>query len=227
MLTFTNSRSQAGPMARKQPRQRRSHDTVSVILQAATRVFAQRGYQRATTNQVAARAGVSIGSLYQYFPNKVAIAAALETRHLDAAEPQLLDLARRLRAAGTPIDTWVERFVGALVTANDEPHHRELYAAVPRTAAVQARLESLVDGLAAELAPLLAGRSAVPRARLAIVAALTLVHELVIPASAAQRRAMIREVVRMVSGYLRSEQRQHRGCARRAQDERADDRGGA
>jgi AcrR family transcriptional regulator len=54
---------------------------VSAILEAAAEVFAEKGYGGATTNKIAVRAGVSIGSLYQYFPNKDAILAGLMERH--------------------------------------------------------------------------------------------------------------------------------------------------
>ncbi len=64
---------------RKQPRQARSTELVAVILQAATQVLAQEGAQRFTTARVAEKAGVSIGSLYQYFPNKAAILFRLQT----------------------------------------------------------------------------------------------------------------------------------------------------
>src|SRR5688572_8689318 len=119
MLAIANSRSKAGPQARKQPQQRRSRDTVSVILAAATRIFATRGYERATTNHIAAKAGVSIGSLYQYFPHKAAIASALEDAHLDEVSPALIALARDLRRRRAPVDTWVHAFVHAILEAND------------------------------------------------------------------------------------------------------------
>jgi AcrR family transcriptional regulator len=54
---------------------------VAAILQAAAELFGRLGYARTTTNKVAARAGVSIGSLYQYFPNKDALLRALHDRH--------------------------------------------------------------------------------------------------------------------------------------------------
>lgn len=63
---------------RKQPQQARSEELVAVILQAATQVLAREGVQRFTTARVAERAGVSIGSLYQYFPNKAAILFRLQ-----------------------------------------------------------------------------------------------------------------------------------------------------
>ncbi len=65
---------------RKKPLQRRSQEMVDVILEAATRVFIEEGYEGASTNKIARRAGVSVGSLYQYFPNKEAVTAALFDR---------------------------------------------------------------------------------------------------------------------------------------------------
>ncbi|PJK21362.1 TetR/AcrR family transcriptional regulator [Mycolicibacterium goodii] len=68
---------------RKRPRQRRSELTRDRILDAAVAVFAEYGYARGTTNRIAECADISIGSLYQYFPNKDAIVVALAARHLD------------------------------------------------------------------------------------------------------------------------------------------------
>ena len=58
---------------RKQPKQARSNELMAVILEAAAQVLAKEGAQRFTTARVAEKAGVSVGSLYQYFPNKAAI----------------------------------------------------------------------------------------------------------------------------------------------------------
>ena len=65
--------------SRKQPKQARSNELVSAILQAAVQVLAQQGAHRFTTARVAEKAGVSIGSLYQYFPNKAAILFRLQS----------------------------------------------------------------------------------------------------------------------------------------------------
>ncbi len=65
--------------SRKQPIQARSTELVSAILEAAVQVLAQEGAQRFTTARVAERAGVSVGSLYQYFPNKAAILFRLQS----------------------------------------------------------------------------------------------------------------------------------------------------
>jgi len=65
--------------ARKEPRQQRSTEAVAAILQAAAQVLAAEGAARFTTARVAERAGISIGSLYQYFPNKAAILFRLQS----------------------------------------------------------------------------------------------------------------------------------------------------
>lgn len=65
--------------SRKQPRQTRSNQLVATILEAAAQVLAAEGATRFTTARVAERAGVSIGSLYQYFPNKASILFRLQS----------------------------------------------------------------------------------------------------------------------------------------------------
>ncbi|MGA8018336.1 MAG: TetR/AcrR family transcriptional regulator [Desulfobacterales bacterium] len=74
---------------RKQPVQHRSKATVDVILVAAAQVFEAHGYAAGTTNRIAERAGVSIGTLYQYFPSKEAIAVALLERHIADTDHRL------------------------------------------------------------------------------------------------------------------------------------------
>ncbi|WP_292864425.1 TetR/AcrR family transcriptional regulator [Mesorhizobium sp.] len=69
---------------RKLPRQQRSRATVDIIVEAAARVLARRGWAHFTTNETASTAGVSIGSIYQYFPNKLSLAEEIRKRHLDA-----------------------------------------------------------------------------------------------------------------------------------------------
>ncbi|WP_332874713.1 TetR/AcrR family transcriptional regulator [Lentzea terrae] len=68
---------------RRKPRQVRAELTRDRILTAAAHIFAEHGYAAGTTNRIAERARVSIGSLYQYFPNKDAILAELVIRHID------------------------------------------------------------------------------------------------------------------------------------------------
>lgn len=64
---------------RKQPQQARSTELVAAILQAAIQVLAKEGATRFTTARVAEKAGVSVGSVYQYFPNKAAILFRLQS----------------------------------------------------------------------------------------------------------------------------------------------------
>ncbi|MGW3954692.1 TetR/AcrR family transcriptional regulator [Streptomyces sp. NPDC004752] len=68
---------------RRKPRQVRAELTRDRLLTAAAHVFAEHGYAAGTTNRIAERAHISIGSLYQYFPNKDAILAELLVRHID------------------------------------------------------------------------------------------------------------------------------------------------
>jgi AcrR family transcriptional regulator len=68
---------------RKAPRQARSRATTAAILDAAAHILGERGWAGLTTNAVADVAGVSIGSLYQYFPNKLALIEAVRRRHFD------------------------------------------------------------------------------------------------------------------------------------------------
>jgi AcrR family transcriptional regulator len=75
---MTDRRS-ASISSRKQPQQARSAELVATILEAAVQVLAKEGAQRFTTARVAEKAGVSIGSLYQYFPNKAAILFRLQS----------------------------------------------------------------------------------------------------------------------------------------------------
>jgi len=88
---------------RKSPRQARARVTIDAIVEASTQLLLERGYDRFTTARAAERAGVSVGSLYQYFPNKAALAAAVIDR---ACEAFLLALDHAL--AGRPRITLAE-----------------------------------------------------------------------------------------------------------------------
>lgn len=73
---------------RKRPKQARAQETVDCILAGAARVFRREGWD-ATTNRIAEAAGVSIGTLYEWFPNKDALLFALAERHVEVAEREL------------------------------------------------------------------------------------------------------------------------------------------
>lgn len=77
--------------SRKQPKQARSNDLVAAILEAAAQVLAKEGAARFTTARVAERAGVSVGSVYQYFPNKAAILFRLQSDEWRQTSAMLAD----------------------------------------------------------------------------------------------------------------------------------------
>ncbi len=85
---------------RKTPQQARSRETVEAILDAATRVLSREGYDRASTNRIAEVAGVSIGSVYQFFPNKEAIFAALRERYYEGVTEVFRAETPRLQSMG-------------------------------------------------------------------------------------------------------------------------------
>lgn len=119
---------------RKQPRQARSRATVEAILEATARVLVADGYEAATTNRIAEIAGVSVGSLYQYFPRKEALVAALVERHVR----EMLDLLGRalVEAARVPIAVAAPRLVRAMIDAHriDPELHRVLAEQLPQVA---------------------------------------------------------------------------------------------
>ncbi|NRP90149.1 hypothetical protein GFPCMMHI_06075 [Ensifer adhaerens] len=77
------------------PKRQRGHDRVVVLLEAAARVFARKGYEAATMTEIAAEAQSSIGSLYQFFPTKLLLAEALHIDRLERLKAGLQNLAER------------------------------------------------------------------------------------------------------------------------------------
>jgi AcrR family transcriptional regulator len=118
---------------RKIASQKRSRLTVNALVEATARVLIREGYDRASTNKIAVVAGVSIGSLYQYFPSKEALVAAVIDRHAD----ELSEVVRNamLKVAVRPIETAVREFVSIGIDAHRvNPNlHRVLAEQVPRT----------------------------------------------------------------------------------------------
>jgi AcrR family transcriptional regulator len=95
---------------RRSPRQARSRATWEAIVEAAAQILERRGPSAFNTNEVAERAGVSIGTLYQYFPDKHAILIAAARRELGDAAP----LAERQRALVRALIDMIERLGGGL-----------------------------------------------------------------------------------------------------------------
>lgn len=85
---MSSTRTPSGP--RRRPSQARSRQTVEAILEGAARVFRREGWD-ATTNRIAEEAGVGIGTLYEYFPNKEALLHVLAERHVELAERHIAE----------------------------------------------------------------------------------------------------------------------------------------
>ncbi|MFO7558911.1 MAG: TetR/AcrR family transcriptional regulator [Desulfobacterales bacterium] len=118
---------------RKYPIQKRSRETVEVILEAATQVFIQMGYSAGTTNRIAERAGVSIGSLYQYFPNKDAILASLAERHLTESFNEIVRMLDAFLNENEGMNRLVEKMIEAMLDMHlKTPElHRVLFEEAP------------------------------------------------------------------------------------------------
>lgn len=87
---------------RRSPSQERSRETVAAVVEAAAQVFEAHGYAAATTNRIAQRAGVSIGTLYQYFADKDAVFRAAAEAHLTEVAARMAPLLARLEAEPPP-----------------------------------------------------------------------------------------------------------------------------
>ncbi len=90
---------QALGIKRRIPRQARAAETVALVLEAAAQILETRGLAAFTTNAVAERAGVSIGTLYQYFADKNAILIGLAKREMQAS---LVEIGRALQGEADP-----------------------------------------------------------------------------------------------------------------------------
>jgi AcrR family transcriptional regulator len=200
---------------RKEPRQPRGHDTRARILDAARRVFAAHGYSAGTTNRIAAEAGLSIGSLYQYFPNKDAILVQLVDAHIDDGAQRVERAMSRALAAHAPALPPLAELVGVVVDALVEAHatdrtlHRVLFEEAPRPPELLARLRRVEVDTVERVAALLATHPevAVPdvplAARMAVDTVESLVHRIVTDEGAAIGDDRFRaELVRLVVGYL-------------------------
>src|SRR5580698_8674389 len=108
---------------RREPQQRRARETVEAILDAVVRILKREGVAAVTTNHVAEVAGVSIGSVYQYFPDKRAIFSALHQRHIQQID-RIVETTLVEHAASS-----MDEFVSAMVEAMIDAHKTdpELY----------------------------------------------------------------------------------------------------
>jgi AcrR family transcriptional regulator len=101
---------------RKLPQQDRSRMMVEAILEATARILTEKGYSKTNTNHIAELAGVSIGSLYQYFPNKESLMAALIQQHSD----EMVELveSKLNNSFDTPLEEAIPQLVRAIIAAH-------------------------------------------------------------------------------------------------------------
>lgn len=117
---------------RKEASQERSRATVDALVDATARILVREGFDKASTNRIAEVAGVSVGSLYQYFPSKEALVAAVIERH----QQEILQLVRGelAKVANQPIERGIRTLVAMAVKAHrlDPKLHRVLAEQIPR-----------------------------------------------------------------------------------------------
>jgi AcrR family transcriptional regulator len=191
---------------RKEPQQSRSRATTEAILQAAAHILGTRGWQGLTTNAVAETAGVSIGSLYQYFPHKLALVEAVRRRHFDdvlailrAAADTRLPRARRIEALVDGMIGVHSRYPAAhRVLLEETPRSREAGLLHDRFAAkLHQRYEAIVRVNAGSVS------AARPRlaARVLAAAVAGVVHDAASQGTLQSERLRL-ELLRLVDSYL-------------------------
>jgi AcrR family transcriptional regulator len=126
------------PKPRNSPRQQRSRETYERVLDVAAKTFEERGYTGTTTNKVAEAAGISIGTLYHYFPDKDALLYSLAERHLAGAREAVMALCGRLRETEPDLEESLRAGIEVNVRLHiEEPAlHRLLFDRAPRWADV-------------------------------------------------------------------------------------------
>lgn len=198
---------------RKRAQQSRSRATQARVLAAAARVFEAHGYAAGTTNRIAETARLSVGSVYQYWPNKDAILAELMRRHVAEG---MAEIQRRLDdAGGLPRDlpAKVRLFVDAAIAnhAGNRRLHRVLFEEAPRPPALLAELHALESATVASVRKLLNDDGSVRVADLDVAAYLvvagieSLTHRFMTAAAppASDDRFAV-ELTRLFVSYLRS-----------------------
>jgi AcrR family transcriptional regulator len=197
---------------RKTAAQERAKLTVEAILGAASQVFESRGYAAATTNRIAERAGVSVGSLYQYFPNKEAILVAIAHQHLADGMALMGPPLARLDA-GDPWEGVLPEVVEAMVAMHAVAPmlHRCLFEETRLPKELRDELETLEDALVDLTARALEadpeGFAGDPRLVAAIVvnAIEGLTHRLVLrPQGGADPESTAREITTLIRAYLQA-----------------------
>lgn len=180
----------------------RSRQTVERILDAAAHIFGELGYRAATTNDIAATAGISIGSLYQYFPNKDALLVALADRHLEQMATMLDPVLADAAARRPPLEELAAELIGLVAHLHEHDRlHLLLAHEAPRTPELTERLRLLFDRISDAVADHLERVTPTmvdPRLTAALLVAMVdaAVHDVIIaqPTPEDRRAAMARTI---------------------------------
>jgi AcrR family transcriptional regulator len=177
------------------------------LLRAAGQVFADVGYENATTNAIAARAGVSPGTLYQFFPNKQAIAEALANAY--AAKKQALEGVFDLSAADVPLRDLIDRLIDPFLEfRRDAPGFETLFVGSVVSRELAERIQALHQQMKQRIADLIQMRAPHLSAKMIQTAAETSVQivkamlPLALDGSAKQREVGERELKLVLERYL-------------------------
>jgi AcrR family transcriptional regulator len=194
---------------RRRPSQRRSEATYEAIVEAAAQVFERHGYARGTTNRIAERAGVSIGSLYQYFADKDAVLRAVAEHHLAEAGAAVVAELDRLDADPEPEPALAALMRAVVALHRDRPRlHRLLFEEAPLAPDLRDALLALEHGIAERVAAWLRDRPAPPTdplltASLLVQAVEAWAHRFVIhPTEGADENAFAAEAARLLAAGL-------------------------
>ncbi|MDV6271983.1 TetR/AcrR family transcriptional regulator [Rhodococcus erythropolis] len=193
------------------PSQQRSRATYDAILEAATRVFAAEG-MAATTNRIADEAGVSVGSLYQYFGDKHEILSELANRHVSAARESFAVCLSDIVARELSLDEAVRMLVECAVAVNSKPRQffHLLYDQVPRTRELIEQVEGMNRQLVSEFSDVLQSRGfsvqdALLTSRLTVTAVDSQVHRVVLESDSPEElRVRTEAVVRHARSMIAS-----------------------
>jgi len=199
---------------RKSASQERSRSTVDALLEATARVLIREGYDKASTNRIAEVAGVSIGSLYQYFPSKEALVAAVIDRHTQ----EVSEVTRNalVKAAARPIEVAAREFVSVAIDAHrvNPKLHGVLAEQIPRVGRLENIEANVRDGYALVRGYLEAHRDEIDVADLDLAAfVLVTAVEALTHAAVLRRpdiladgkaRHFVDDVTRLVVRYLRT-----------------------
>lgn len=203
---------------RKIPRQPRARETRARILASAAEAFETHGYAHGTTNRIAEGAGLSVGSLYQYFPNKDAILVELVDDHIDAGVVAVTDAVTRAEARSADARPGLDDLIGCVVEAMVALHgtnrrlHRVLFEEAPRPPEQLARLRSIEQMLTERMAEMIAGHPEIPggrdldvATRLVVETIESLVHRVATDEqSKIDDAALTAEITLLVVAYLRT-----------------------